>query len=187
MIMRRPERITRRALRSPQLRRPIVIGLVCVVLSGVWLCVHRSTSSLERSVTAGTAALSRMQSDADAIIRMQQAPKRAVDEVRANEELLSQIDQALSIARVPKDTWRDSVPQTPRRDADGQFVIYTTRLYFEGMELRQMVALAHALLDNDPILSISALQLTANDRVKGRDAVWNVEIAVTYRLYAPQV
>ena len=68
-----------------------------------------------------------------------------------------------------------------QRDADGQFVRHTTRLYFEGVTLRQVAALVHTILESDSVLRISAIQLSA----RGNDDACSAEIAVSYGVYAP--
>lgn len=156
---------------------------LCAGLGLVFWWLHASTRDLRNSVAAADAALIGMRSDAEAITSMRHAPPRALDEARPSEQLLSQVDDALAVAGIPKALWRDSVPMPAQRDADGQFVRHTTRLYFEGVSMRQVTELIHVLLTRDPVLRITAIQVSARDK----QGTWSAEMAVSYRVYVPQI
>ena len=57
-------------------------------------------------------------------------------------------------------------------------------MYFDSLTLHQLAAFAHNLRANDPTLRISAVSLT--NRHSDRPD-FDVEVAVSYLVYAPQV
>jgi hypothetical protein len=182
-------RVIKRRRWSPQAMLA-VLGVLCVVGSAVLWLEHRSLRSSLHVLGAQTAALSRMQTDARAMLTLRAAPQRATDRRKPNEELLSQIARALEQANVPQRLWQDSIPQTPRRTGDGAYQSMSTRLYFEAIALRQLTEFVHRLLAADPTLSLGAIRI-ADPRGENRpssapeDATWNAEVTVTYLIYAP--
>lgn len=166
------------------LRNALLVGLAVCSLAALacWL-QWRSLHSARSVHAARVQALDRMQVDSERIRSLQSTPKRAVERERPNEELLTQVESALQAANVPTQRWHDSIPQTPQRLPHSPYLRFSTRLYFEAVTLEQIMRFAHALLKADPSLTVSSLQVSS--RPQQETAVWNVDLAVSYLVYAP--
>ncbi|MBN1513449.1 MAG: hypothetical protein JXB13_15645, partial [Phycisphaerae bacterium] len=137
--------------------------------------------------SAQAAALAQMKADAQRIAFLQEAPRRAADRLKPNDELLAEVDAALEAAQVSRDHWNDSVPQPPERLAGADYTRWTVRLYLEDVPMQAFTRFVHALLGADPTLYLASLRIQPARRNAGgnADATWNVEMAVAYDVYAP--
>ena len=167
----------------------VLVLLLIFCLWGYWL-QRRSLHSMRHTVTTQSLALERMKTDAARIESLRSTPQRATDRSKPNDELLSQIDNALRKSGIPKELWQDSIPQPPRREANSPYSKMSTRLYFEQITLQQIAAFAHSLLATDPTLSLTAVRISAtrNEPVSDANSTkvqWNAELAVSYLVYAP--
>lgn len=156
------------------LAAPVIVGLVAWAQ---WraLASRRDTLDLAHQQLAG------MRSDAERIRQFREAPRAAVSRARTNEELLAQVERALSAAGIDRQRWLDSVPQPPVRDTGSPYVRHATRLYMEAIEPRQLAALVVQLESDDTTLRVSALQWAA--RPDGR--AFNAEMELSYLVFAP--
>jgi hypothetical protein len=138
----------------------------------------RTRSRLSEKDAAQKNQLSRMIADAQTIQRLRNEPQRVLTSRRSDDELLAVIEDAMTDAGVPLESWRDSVPQPPRRVANGAATRMTNRLYLENVSLEAITRFAHALVTRDPVLEISAIEITAPRSAE--TALWSVTVAVSY-------
>ena len=174
---------------APPRTRLVLIAVACFAAACLWWLQQRSLRSTRHTLTTQTAALARMQSDADRIAQLRTAPQRATDRRKPHDDLMAQINRALSAAGVPKKLWQDSIPQAPQRLANTPYTRHTTRLYFERTTLEQVTGFVHQLLEADPSLTVSAIRVTADKatdkhRILDRPPTWRIELAVSYLTYA---
>jgi hypothetical protein len=163
----------------------LLIGAaICSLAALVCWLQWRALNGAESMYATRARALDRILDDAERIKSLQSTPKRAAERERPNEELLKQVESALRVADVPASLWHDSIPQTPLRLAKSPYLRLSTRLYFEAVTLEQITRFAHALLHADPSLTVSSLHLSS--RPQQESAVWNVDLAVSYLVYAPR-
>ncbi len=170
------------APRGPAAKLALGLLVGAVLALACWL-QGRAVRTAQATYAARLAALERMQSDADRIRALRQTPRLAAERQRPDEELLGTVEQALQAAGVPADLWQDSIPQAPVRLPQSPYQRHSTRLYFEDLTLEQIVRFTHALLETDPSLAIPALHLSGGARAES--ATWNVDLAVSYLVYAP--
>ncbi|KAA0218965.1 MAG: hypothetical protein EDS66_17855, partial [Planctomycetota bacterium] len=101
---------------------------------------------------------------------------------RSSEELLAAVEQALAAADIPRERWKDSIPQPLSRVPESDYQRQVTQLYFDDLGLEKLAAFAVALRQLDPTLNVSSLGLTQRP-LSGFD----VELDVEYLVYAPQL
>ena len=123
-----------------------------------------------------------MKADASRILALRGAPHAALGKRRSNEELLATVEQALSQAGIPRERWKDSIPQPLSRLAGTDYQRQVTQLYFDGLELRQLAGFLVELRRRDPTLSVTGLTLAPRPSSSGYD----VEMGVAYLVYAPR-
>lgn len=151
-------------------------ALVCTCLQ--WRQFH----SVRDTVSTASAQLAEMRTDAAAIRSLRQVPKTASDRARTSQELLGVVEQSLRAANIDRANWQDSVPQPPRQLPNTPYRRATTRLYLDRLTLRQLAALTFDLQRRDETLSITAVDVSRQAREEG---TYNVELAVSYLIYAP--
>lgn len=150
----------------------------CSVLAAVAWLEHRSLNRLHSAQQSKITALLHMRRDARRIAALSSVPQMAAEKTRANEELLGQVESALQKAGINAEKWLDSVPQHPQPLGDSSYRRVSTRLFLEDVTLERLTVFAHTLVDRDPSLSITALQLTApGDDTADR---WRVDLTVSY-------
>ena len=164
-------------------RSVLLSGLLIAACLFCWL-ERRALSSVRDTFATATHQLDQMRADVLSIQRLQEAPRAATSRTRPNEELLDQVQQALSSADIDRTKWHDSIPQPGVRVPGSDYKRLTTRLYFDSVTLRQLAAFVHHLQANDPTLRIAGLNLTSphSDRPD-----FDVEVAVSYLVYAPTI
>ena len=163
-------------------RTTILVGLVAMagLLGGLqW----RALTSAKDTHAVARRQLDQMRLDAAQVKALRRAPQSAASRTRPNEVLLGQVERALNSAGIDRARWRDSVPQAPVRLPQSDYKQLSTRLYFEGLSLKQLAAFTHDLQTSDPTLHLSALTL-ANRHPDTK--VYDIETAVSYLVYAPQ-
>lgn len=168
---------------DPRSRRLLTLGglvAVAALLAGLqW----RALGSVEDTYQVAIAQLDQMREDIQVIRGLRQAPVTASSRARTNQELLAQVEQALSATGIDRAAWLDSVPQPPAQLPQSDYKRMTTRLYFEHLGLRQLTVFALELQRRDPTLMISAVNLSSREP---ESAAFDIELAVTYRVFAPQ-
>ena len=157
--------------------------LLLFLWSGDLYRQSRAYRNASRLLRAREVRLTHMQIDAQRIAALRDRPQQATDRQRPNDELLAQVEHALKTAGVPVQLWQDSIPQPAQRLPQSPYQRYGTRLYFEAVTIEQVVRFACTLLAADPSLAVSSLHLVAP--VQADPTTWNVDLTVSYLVYAP--
>ena len=148
-----PSSTSRRSGRSMLI--PAVFALSLVLIWTQW----RTFASTRDSDQTSLAQLASMQADATQILALRNVPQVAVGQTRTSQELLHQVEKALSQAGIDRSLWSDSVPQAAVRVPSTDYQRAGVRLYFGGVTLQQLTSFAHHLHADDPTLSVSAVNL----------------------------
>jgi hypothetical protein len=158
------------------------LGLAALLALWVWIEV-RGLNSTRDSLRSAERQLSSMTEDAAVVARLRTAPKLATERERPNDDLLSQIREALKDAQVSLDRWKGNEPSPAVRVADTPYRRLDTRLSFEKVTMRQMVEFAHALARKDSTLRVTDFRLAAASG--GDRGAWSAQLVVSYLIYAP--
>jgi hypothetical protein len=142
----------------------------------------RTHASSQDTYSAAAAQLARMQADADRIRYLRTAPKSASARERGSEELLAGIETALREADINVSHWRDSIPQPPVRLPKSDYRLHGTRIYLDGLTLRELAAFTCHLERADASLSLSSLAITNREP---DIPTYDADLAITYRVFAP--
>ncbi len=165
--------------------RLVIVCLALIVTAT--LCWNRLEARQLSSIQDVHATLIRrleeMVVDAAAIEKLSQSPRLATDRERLNDELLVQVRDALSAAKVPHDRWIGNDPSAPRRIAKSPYKRLDTQLQFKNITLKQMTTLCHKIFEADATLAISRLDMSAPQ--SGNKAQWDIKMTLNYLLYAP--
>jgi len=156
-----------------------LLAIACLLGFLQW----RASASTQDSYMTALHQLDQMQADARRVGELRRTPHSAAGRRRPNEELLAQIEQALTAASIDRGRWHDSIPQPAARLPKGDYTRHTTRLYFEDITLKQLAAFTYHLQSNDPTLHLTALHLTNR---RPESDVYSIDLAVSYLVYAPQ-
>lgn len=166
-------------------RQYTLLGLGALVMLATlvwweWNALGSSRDTLELAVRQHE----QMRIDAEKIRALREAPRAAASRERTNEELLQQVERAMSVAGIDRHRWQDSLPQPPTRESGSPYTRHTTRIYLESIEPRQLAAFAHDLETKDPTLSVSAINLTATKNTPS--PAYDAELTVSYLVYSAQ-
>ena len=156
-----------------------LLALACMLCWWQW----GALASTRHTYATALEQLQRMRADSQAIEKLRRVPQAAAGRMRPKDELLGQVERSLSGAGIDQTKWHDSIPQNPVRLPKRDYRRLTTRLYFEGITLRQLAAFSYDLQTQDPTLRVSAINLT-NRRPETED--YDVDLAVSYLIYAPR-
>jgi hypothetical protein len=160
----------------------VTIGIAILAALLCWV-ETRGVSSACHSYVAMCSQVEQMQKDAARIASLRTQPQRAAERERPNDELIAQVRRALQAARISEERWIGNEPAIGVRISKTPYKKISTKLRFEGLEMRELVIFVHALIDRDQTLSISAVRLTeSNDETSVR---WNVDLTATYLIYSP--
>jgi len=153
----------------------LVLAMFAVL--GQWKAL---ASTRDRLTTAQRQTMS-MRDDADLIRSLRAAPKVVAGRARGSEELLATIEKALATAGIDRSRWQDSVPQPTVRLPGEDYSQHSTRLYFDGLTLRELASFAVSLDVVDPTLSVSAVSLS-NRQIDSPHFAG--EVSVSYLVYS---
>jgi len=168
-----------------QVRRIVpVLAVGLLLASWTWLDARRLASKRD-SLQTITAKIEEMQADVAQIKSLRTAPRRATERERPNDELLEEIRDALTAARISAEHWIGNEPSQPVRTTGSQYKRLNTRLLFEDIGLEELVRFVHALIEHNPALSASQLRLYMPHGRAGD--TWNVDMTVSYLIYSPYV
>ncbi|MCC7291863.1 MAG: hypothetical protein IT449_07370 [Phycisphaerales bacterium] len=159
----------------------LLMGLLAALLLLTTCLYARRVQAFARRGSSMKAQLSHMKLDASRILELRRAPQSALGQQRPNEELLATVEHALATATIARQRWQDSIPQPLTRVQGTNYQQQSTLLYFDDLTLRQLASFISALSQDDAALHVSLLGLTA-----GSPAGYDVEVAVSYRVYSPQ-
>lgn len=163
-------------------RLSIMAALAALCLLWSWRAARQAHSSRDsfQTLLVQTEQMSR---DVNLLESLRSAPRLAADRARPNSELLEQVRRSLEHAGIVADRWLANDPSPPKRSPDSPYKQYETRLTFQDVGLQRVVAMLHFLVDEDPTLTVSRLRLSApaTDRQSG----WNVDLTLSYLVYAP--
>lgn len=163
-------------------RRQTVLVLAFLVTAALGLLEGRSYVSSAHGYEQSLLQFERMRADADRIMALRQAPHAAVGRARPNEELLAEVERALTEAHVDRSHWQDSVPQPLARVAGTDYVRQSTRLYFRDLPLQPLASFIWHLQRADPALEIEHVNLTQRSP---QTKTFDVELGVACLIYAP--
>ncbi len=173
-------RSTWRTTRASPRTRTLLLAWATAALALLAFLYGRGVYALEVRCLAMPSQLQRMRQDAARILDLRQTPKTALGKRRSSEELLAAVEQALAAADIPRERWKDSIPQPLARVAGTDYQKQTTQLYFDDLAMKQIAAFAVTLPQKDPTLHLLGLGLTQ------RTAGYDVELDVEYFVYLPQ-
>lgn len=161
---------------------PITAAIAALSVLWSWREARQARSSRDsfQTLLVQTEQMSR---DVNLLESLRSAPRLAADRERPNSELLEQIRRSLEHAGVAADRWLANDPSPPQRLPDSPYKRFETRLTFQDIGLQRLVAMLHHLVDEDPTLSVSRLRLSAP--VTDRQPGWNVDLTLSYLVYAP--
>lgn len=165
-------------------RRRILLTAAGLAALGAWAWLEaRGASSAESSQLALVRQVEQMSQDATQIAKLRIAPRLAAERERPNDELMAQIQGALTAAEVRLDHWLGHDPAPAVRVPKTPYKQLAVRLTLADLTLRQLVQFAFHLTRADATLSVPYLRLTApKDAGKG---TWDVDLKVSYLIYAP--
>ena len=163
-------------------RAVLLAGVLVIACMVCWL-QWRALASAKDTYRVAVQQLTQIRTDAARIQALQRVPKTATSRERTNDEPLAQVQRSLTAAGIDRSQWHDSIPQPPRRLPQSEYTTHATRLYLEGVRLREFAAFIHHLHVDDPTLRASAINLTNR---KSDMPDYDVDLAVSYLVYAPQ-
>ena len=161
----------------------LLAGTLALSLTLCWT-QWRALASTRSTVDSSLVQLQTMSDDAQRILTLQKSPQSAVGQARTSQELLHQVERALSSANIDRSLWSDSVPQAAVRLPGTDYQRAGVRLYFGGLTLQQLTGFAYRLHLDDPTLGVSALNLINRDQ---ESAKFDVDVMVSYLVFAPKV
>ena len=165
-------------------KRPLVLVLGCCALLGAWCWIEASVlESRGSSYRSLVRQLEQMSVDSALVGSLQAQPRLATERERPNDELLAEIQQAMTVANIPASQWVGNDPIQPVRVSRSPYRRLAVRLTFEELTLRQLVQFACHLTEMDTALSIPRLRLSAPRG--GRTDAWNVDLSLSYLIYSP--
>jgi len=163
--------------------RRIAVALYLVVAAGVFwhqrACLESSRATYETKLKQ----LDAMQSDARRIEVLRTAPRQATDRQLPHDRLAKEIEEACLRAEIPLKQLASLWPDSPMRLQQSDYKKLATRVSFEDLGLRPLVAFVYHLQAIDASLTIDGIHLSAP---KHESPVWNAELTVSYLLYAPR-
>lgn len=162
--------------------RLIVCGGALVIVLAVCWWQQRTCASLRDTADIMETRLNQMQADAARIETLRSAPKVALSRARANEDLLRQVEDALSQAGVDRDHWRSSTPLPVHRIAGSDYRRHGTRISLERLTFRQLATFVWHL-EADPTLAVAMIGITSNTL---RDEAYNSDLVIGYLEFAPR-
>ncbi len=175
--------ISERTVRIKTRQRTVILAGLLVVTAMLGWLERRALSSGQDTYATAERQLSQMRNDVTRIKILRATPQSAASRTRPNEELLAQVERALTAAGINRDHWHDSIPQPAARVPKSDYKQLTTRLYFESITPKQLATFAHHLQTDDPTLRISALNLTNRHPDTPE---YDFDLAVSYLVYARQ-
>jgi hypothetical protein len=154
----------------------LIVGTAC------WAARH---SSNEQFASHGSSMvlLQRTQADAQRILELRDVPRIATERVRPNDELIKQVQTALAAAEIPLEKWIGNEPSPGVRLPRTPYKQLGVRLLFDEITMRQIVQFAFHLTHVDPTLTIAQVRFSAPSG--GSHESWNVDLTLSYLLYAP--
>jgi hypothetical protein len=161
-----------------------IIGTTALlILSGMiaWQ-QHAALASAQSTYLTKQAQVASMQADARQLGWLRTAPQRATDRRLPHEQLAAEIEEACKRASIPAGALVSIWPESPKRLAHSDYQELTTRLGLEQVSLQQIVAFAYHLQSIDSSLNLAEIRLTSQ---KGEDTSWDVELCISYLLFAP--
>ncbi len=169
-------------LGSPRDRLAIAVGLAALCGLVCWL-EWRSLASASDSLAVKRTRLAAVRTDIDRILSLQHAPRQATDRRMPHDALIAMIDQSLRPAGLDPRTLTSVWPESPRRRGASDYLQLTTRLNFEKVTLEQITRFAHHLDATDASLHLTSVRILSQQHAA---KLWDVELAVAYRIYAPR-
>lgn len=160
----------------------LLSGVLSLSLLLAWT-QWRALASTRDTVDSSLTQLTTMKSDAERILALRKAPQAAVAQTRTSQELLHQVEKALSSANIDRSLWSDSVPQAVVRIPGTDYQRAGVRLYFGGVTLQQLTTFAHRLHSDDPTLNVSAVNLINRDQETSK---FDVDLLVSYLVFSPK-
>lgn len=162
-------------------RTVLLVGICALGMAiawGQWRIYASTQSRFETSI----AQLSAMQGDAAAILSLKEATPVAVGQARTSQELLHQVEKALSSSGIDRSLWSDSVPQGAIRVPETDYQRAGVRLYFAGLTMQQLAGFSYQIELIDPTLEISAVNLTNRENESPK---FDVDVTVSYLVFSP--
>jgi hypothetical protein len=171
------------ATRSASLRREAVLAAIgaCAAL-WCWL-EHRALAARIDSQGAAVRQAEQAYADAQRIESLRTAPRLASERARPNDELVAQIQAALTAVGIAAERWVNNEPMPAVAVPKSPYRQLIVRLGFQEVSLRQLVEFCHHLLDKDPTLFVSRVRLLGPPGKA--DDLWDADIVVGYLVYAP--
>jgi len=168
-----------------QSKRVDVLAFGILVLAGV-VCwwQYRALTSIRDVHDTAHRQVGQMRSDAAGIRRLRNAPRSAVSRTRENEELIAQVEQAITAANIDRSRWQETIPMPAQRIDNGDYKRQTTRISLRDIELRQLATFAHALETRDPTLRVSGVNVSNRSP---ESPFYDVELTVSYLVYGPKL
>jgi hypothetical protein len=169
--------------RSNPLRREAILAAfaACAAL-WCWL-EHRAQAARVGSHGAAIRQTEQSHADAARIENLRTAPRLATERARPNDELVAQIQAALTAAGIAPERWVNNepipavaVPKSPYRQL-------AVRLGLQEVSLQQIVEFCHHLLDKDLALFVGRVRLFGPPGKT--DDLWDADIVIGYLVYAP--
>ncbi len=171
-----------REQQSQASKRAIVLAGLAALTAGLCVLQVRTLASAQDTYQTQVTELATMRADAGAILTLRNKPRSAAMQTRPNQDVLAQVENALKTSAIDRSSWRDSIPQLPRRVAGTDYKEVTTRLYFEKLSLQQLAAFAQNLRQIDGTLTLSMINLSGRTYATPE---YDVDVGVSYRVYAP--
>lgn len=152
---------------------------LCTILVVVCWAEHRSLRSLQSNLSTHSKSIKLMYSDVQRIRALSHKPMLVTTTRKSNDQLLAEIEAALSIAAIPLEKWQDSVPLPAQSVPESNLVRMATRMYLEDVDLESFARFCRSLIEADNTLSVESTRIS-EFRSNGKD--WVFEITVTYYL-----
>jgi len=166
---------------SSKQQTTLMAGTFVLILMLVWF-QWRVLASTNDTWSQGLTQLTSMRGDAERIAVLRQTPQTVAGQTRTSQELLGQVENALSAAGIDRSLWNDSVPEPIVRLPQSDYRRVGTRLYLTSLTLQQLAAFVHTLESGDATLHVSALNLTNRDQ---ESPAFDVDLVVSYLVYSP--
>lgn len=163
---------------------PHIALFVMITLSfAAYLALHRVASQARADYGLSARRTAQAQRDVSEIRRLRAAPQLAIERLRPNDELLTQIQLAAQFARIRSDQWIRNEPRGAIRQRTSNYMRLQTQVSLQHITLRQLVQFCHRMTVDDPALHVDSLRCKASSG--SQSAVWDVELVIGYLIYAP--
>lgn len=165
-------------------RQHVLVALLLAALAGWAIWGWGQFTDARARARAEAQAAAEVQQLAAAIESLRQRPSLVGERQLEAPELAQRIEQAMQQAGIPTENLERVTPEAPRRVGESDYQRLRTRVSLRRVRLDELIHCLHALTDEEPALTATALRLTAprGEQISDR---WHVEFELSHLTYQP--